>query len=72
VADPNNNRIQKFDTNGTFPKAWGSYGSGNGQFKNPYHVAVDGLGEVYVADSGNNRIHLRSCLSEKYQYISTD
>ena len=36
--------------------SWGSSGSGNGQFSNIRGVAVDGSGNVYVADSGNNRI----------------
>jgi hypothetical protein len=35
---------------------WGSQGSGNGQFNQPNGVAVDSSGNVYVADSGNNRI----------------
>lgn len=35
---------------------WGTYGSGNGQFINPGFVALDGSGNVYVVDYGNNRI----------------
>jgi DNA-binding beta-propeller fold protein YncE len=35
---------------------WGSYGAGNGQFRNPYGVATDAAGNVYVADWGNYRI----------------
>jgi DNA-binding beta-propeller fold protein YncE len=35
---------------------WGSYGAGNGQFRNPYGVATDAAGNVYVADIGNHRI----------------
>ena len=35
---------------------WGSSGAGNGQFQQPTGVAVDGSGNVYVADSGNKRI----------------
>ena len=35
---------------------WGSLGSGNGQFNDPAGVAVDASGNVYVADTGNNRI----------------
>jgi sugar lactone lactonase YvrE len=34
----------------------GSLGSGAGQFSSPYGVAVDRLGDVYVADRSNNRI----------------
>ena len=32
VVDQSNNRIQKFDSNGTFITKWGSQGSGDGQF----------------------------------------
>ena len=56
VADPNNNRIQKFSSSGAYVAQWGSPGSGNGQFNAPNNVAVDGSGNVYVTDSGNNRI----------------
>jgi DNA-binding beta-propeller fold protein YncE len=34
----------------------GTFGSGVGQFQYPFNVAVDHDGNVYVADSGNNRI----------------
>src|SRR5438552_1447962 len=40
-----------------FVTKWGSLGSGDGQFNTgPDGVAVDGSGNVFVADSGNNRI----------------
>ena len=32
VADSGNNRIQKFDSNGTFITKWGSTGTADGQF----------------------------------------
>ena len=35
---------------------WGSLGDGNGQFYGPFGIAVDPLGNVYVTDTGNNRI----------------
>jgi DNA-binding beta-propeller fold protein YncE len=35
---------------------WGSYGLSNGNFKSPSSVTVDSAGNVYVADTGNNRI----------------
>ncbi len=68
VADTNNNRIQKFDSNGNFISTWGSYcytdsnGDGipdqqcNGQFAYPNGIAVAPDGSVYVTDSNNNRI----------------
>ncbi len=57
VADFQNSRIQRFRSNGkgSVP-TWGSFGTGNTQFKNPAAVAADSSGHVYVADTGNNRI----------------
>ena len=56
VADSDNNRIQKFNSNGTYIIQWGTNGYGNGQFNFSSGVAVDSLGNVYVADSWNSRI----------------
>lgn len=35
---------------------WGSLGADDGRFNDPTGIAVDGEGNVYVADTGNNRI----------------
>jgi len=60
VADTYNNRIQTFTSSGVYIMLWGSSspnsGSGEGQFSQPYGVAVDANLYVYVADTGNNRI----------------
>jgi DNA-binding beta-propeller fold protein YncE len=56
VADSNNHRIQVFDSNGQFITQWGSQGAGPGQFQEPWGVAVDEEGNVYVADSWNHRL----------------
>ncbi len=48
--------IRKFDSNGNLIAKWGGWGAGDGQFNDPEGVAVDSLGNVYVADWGNERI----------------
>jgi len=63
VADSYNHRIRKITASGSVTTlAWsGDVGSADGQgtevsFRIPRGVAVDGSGNVYVADSGNHRI----------------
>jgi len=36
-----------------FVTAWGGFGTGDGQFQGPTSVAVDGIGNVFVADPGD-------------------
>jgi DNA-binding beta-propeller fold protein YncE len=54
VVDAGNFRIQKFDGSGNFLLAWGSQGSGPGQFLDAAYIAVDSLGNVYVTDGRNS------------------
>jgi len=61
VADCRNNRIVKTSINGAFLGAYGTQGSGVGQFWSPSAIATDREGVhsrdiIYVADNGNNRI----------------
>jgi hypothetical protein len=59
VADGYGNaRVAKFDRNGKFVKSWGSRGTGPGQFNTVHGIAIDGQGNVYVADTGNKRIQV--------------
>jgi len=56
VADSENHRIQKFDSEGNFLFAWGSSGTETGQFNFPVGVSTDSSGYVYVVDQGNERV----------------
>ena len=40
----------------SYSKSFGTLANGNGQFVNPFGVAVDNSENVYVADTYNNRI----------------
>jgi len=51
-------RIVKIAKDGTWLKAVGTFGSGDGQFNTPHGVATDGKGQIYVADRNNNRIQV--------------
>jgi DNA-binding beta-propeller fold protein YncE len=56
VVDNDNNRIQKFDSNGKYITRWGFEGSDNQQFSGPHGISVDLNDNVYVTDYNNNRI----------------
>ncbi len=70
VVDMGNHRIQKFDTSTNvlpqFLTKWGGgIGAGHasssqaqepGQFRSPWGITVDDAGDVYVTDTGNQRI----------------
>lgn len=60
VADSCNHRVQRFTTGGRFEAAFGRLGSGPGEMKYPYGLAVieraGGEPEIVVAEWGNNRL----------------
>jgi len=58
IADVPVNRIVKFSKDGTFIKAWGTRGSGPGEFDTPHSIAIDSRGRIFVADRGNSRIQI--------------
>ena len=57
VADRTNRRVQKFDSSGAFLVAFGTAGSGIGQFAStqPVRVAVDSTGSIYTVESTTTR-----------------
>ena len=65
VADTNNHRIRRIDAEGVITTIAGTGEGGAGgdggpateaQFSSPYGLAVDGSGNLYVADLSNHRI----------------
>ena len=56
VADYGHNLIRTFTADGTPVEAFGSFGSGPGEFNGAIGIAVGPDGSVYVADEGNLRI----------------
>lgn len=66
VADSGNHRVQVFNPDGSFLRQWGSLckldtgegcvGGGDGQFNEPWGIAVGQDGSVYVSDTWNHRL----------------
>ena len=58
VTDTWNHRVQVFDPNGRFVRAWGEHGVRPGEFVRPKGIAIDSEGHVYVADAEFNNIQI--------------
>ncbi len=58
VADTLNCRVQVFDPNGKFVRAFGAQGDRPGEFIRPKGIAVDSEGHVYVADAEFNNFQI--------------
>lgn len=56
ITDPEGYRVIEFTSAGEFVRTWGDFGTGPEQFGLTSGIAVDPLGFVWVADTGNNRI----------------
>jgi len=55
-----NVRVQRFDAEGNFVRAWGRMGEAPGELRRPQGICLNDRGEIVVADSVNHRIQIFS------------
>ena len=60
VTDTWNHRIQILNSDLTYSSSFGTKGTKEGEFNQPYDVSFDSLGRVYVVDHYNHRIQIFS------------
>lgn len=60
VSDTWNNRVEIFDADGSFIRAFGKAGDGPGYFARPKGIAVDSDGHIWVADGVQDRVQVFS------------
>ena len=65
-------QVQKISPQGEFLLKWGEPGNGPGQFNRPAGIAVDGDGDVYVADWHNHRVQVFSPQGEFLAELAGD
>ena len=58
VTDTLNDRVEEFDAEGAFIRAFGKNGDGPGEFTRPKGIAIDCDGHVWVADANMNRLQV--------------
>ena len=56
VCDHHNNRLQVFTSDLVFVRQTGSLGEDNGQLEGPWDITHDEDGNLYVTETGNNRV----------------
>jgi DNA-binding beta-propeller fold protein YncE len=64
VTDPENYRVLVFDDQGTFVAAFGQYGTEPDAMMLPTGIALDGQGQIVVADADGHRIMVFPAVSE--------
>ena len=58
VVEYDSDRVSIFDQTGKYIKSFGKRGDKDGEFNDPYAIAVSDEGYVYVSDTGNNQIQV--------------
>jgi sugar lactone lactonase YvrE len=71
VADMLNARIEVFDADGNFIRAFGKRGDGPGYFAMPKGVAIDCDGHIWVTDAMQNRLQVYGQEGQLLIYVGT-
>ncbi len=66
VTDMFNNRVEIFDADGNFIRAWGQQGDRPGYFSRPKGIAIDSDGHVWVADG---MLDILQCYTPEGQFL---
>jgi DNA-binding beta-propeller fold protein YncE len=53
-----NDRVQKFDSDGRWLQAWGDFGDAPGFFRRPSGMDCSDAPQIYVADAVNHRLQV--------------
>lgn len=70
VSDEAHGRVEVFDEKGTYITKFGKNGSGEGEFSKPRGLAVDAKGNIWVTDTGNNRVQEFTESGTEYKYAA--
>uniref|UniRef100_A0AC35UD02 B box-type domain-containing protein n=1 Tax=Rhabditophanes sp. KR3021 TaxID=114890 RepID=A0AC35UD02_9BILA len=71
ISDAGSNNIKIFDITGKLIRVFGRYGSGNGEFNQPWGVHVDEMGFIFVCDKGNHRVQIFDHVGNFIRIIGT-
>lgn len=71
VTDLLNDRVEIFDADGNFIRAWGKNGDGPGYFARPKGIAIDADGHVWVADAVQDRLQCFTPEGQLLMYLGT-
>ncbi len=72
ILDGVNNRVSVHAAGGQRLFAFGTTGSGNGEFNFPLGIGIDDANRIYVADSGNHRVQIFSPDGAFLSQLSTE
>jgi hypothetical protein len=71
IADKANDKVQRTNTSGVLDSEFGSSGTGASELRAPTSISIDSTDQIYVVDSGNNRIQVFSESGGTYTHVTS-